>query len=116
MFRNNNLHPEQAKYFAKEAGFPSADVAGLVAEAIVHLIETEGDSEIVPKSQLRQLSTASQAGTERHRRIRLNCTLCGNPIIAQMNVDTQNPSINGPYFLELMQKINPACPHGLKDA
>jgi len=40
---------------AKAAGLPSSDMPTLVAEALVNLIETDGDSEIVRKSELKEL-------------------------------------------------------------
>lgn len=41
-------------YMAKDAGMPSSDMSMLAAEAVINLIETEGDSEIIKKSQLEE--------------------------------------------------------------
>lgn len=49
---------------AKEAGLPTGDIATLVAEALVHLIETEGNSEIVDKSELTELRGNVNSGDE----------------------------------------------------
>lgn len=42
-------------HMAKEAGLPTSDISTVVAEALINLIETDGDSEIVNKSELRKL-------------------------------------------------------------
>lgn len=52
---SSGIPPEMAEQFAQEAGLPSANVAQLVAEAIVNVIETDGASEIVPRVELEQL-------------------------------------------------------------
>lgn len=52
---NLGISPQQAAQFADEAGLPTNDAPQLIAEAIVHLIETDGQSEIVPRTELDQL-------------------------------------------------------------
>jgi hypothetical protein len=46
---------EVLDHMAKDAGLPSSDMATLVAEALVNLIETDGASEIITKSELKEL-------------------------------------------------------------
>lgn len=57
---------EQAAHFAAEAGMPANDTPKLIAEAIVHLIETEldGGSEIIARSELDTLREAVAAPAE----------------------------------------------------
>jgi len=43
---------------AQEAGLPSSDMPRLVAEAMVNLIQTDGESEIVLRSELASLRQA----------------------------------------------------------
>jgi hypothetical protein len=47
---------------AKEAGLPTSDMPTLVAEALINLIETNGDSEIVKKSELKELRERANSG------------------------------------------------------
>ena len=58
---SSGIPPEMAEQFAQEAGLPSANVAQLVAEAIVNVIETDGETEMVPRAELQQLR--AQAAT-----------------------------------------------------
>lgn len=44
MFQNSHIPGEMRDRFAEEAGLPHADVAKLTAEALVHLLETNGDA------------------------------------------------------------------------
>jgi hypothetical protein len=111
MFRQQALPPEMAEHFAKEAGFPKANVNMLVAEAIVSLIETEGEIELVTRPELAKLRLDATSGMERNRQVKLTCRLCGNPIINKMNVDTNNPTVDGVRFLTALQKMNKSCPH-----
>lgn len=52
---NSGLAPEQAAHFKQQAGLPDNDVPRLIAEAIVHLLETDGASTIISSDQLEQL-------------------------------------------------------------
>lgn len=47
---------------AKDAGLPTSDMSTLVAEAVVNLIETDGNSEIVNKSELKGLRENANGG------------------------------------------------------
>jgi hypothetical protein len=61
--KNLGISPEQAKHFAQQAGMPANDAPKLIAEALVHLIETDlnGGSTIISNAELAQLR--SQAAT-----------------------------------------------------
>ena len=63
--RSSGLPPELAEEFAKAAGFPVSDVPKLIAEALIHLIETDGQCTIVLNRQLAeqqaQTTTPEQA-------------------------------------------------------
>lgn len=51
---STGMPTDQAAHFAKEAGLPESDVPKLIAEAIVHMLETEG-LEVVARTELEQL-------------------------------------------------------------
>lgn len=61
--KNLGISPEQAAHFAKQAGMPANDAPKLIAEAVVHLIETDlnGGSTIISNAELEQLR--AQAAT-----------------------------------------------------
>lgn len=109
MFRTAALPPEMAQQFAKDAGLPSPDIAKLVAEAIVHLIESDNKT-IVDNAELTQLRADAAAGIERHRQPQVRCSACQQPLF-RINVDTANPTISGPHFIETISKLNATCPH-----
>jgi hypothetical protein len=110
------IPPEQAEQFAAAANLPTADVAKLTAEAVVSLIETEGASEIVPKTELAELRTiADTTEPPKHRQPRVCCNVCGKPLF-RINVDTENPKVAGKQFLEALATLDPDCPHTPKAA
>ena len=52
---STGIPPEMAKHFAEQAGFPTSDAPQLIAEAIIHLLETDCQLELVPKTEMAQL-------------------------------------------------------------
>jgi hypothetical protein len=58
------LPAEVLSHMAKDAGLPSSDMSKLVAEALVNLIETDGGSEIVRKSELKELREGAHRGDQ----------------------------------------------------
>lgn len=84
--------------------------AKLVGEAIVHTIESGGYS-IVSTAELAELRKQAKSGVDRHRHIGLTCTHCRNPIVKRINIDVENPTVNGPHFIEQMHSLHAACPH-----
>lgn len=109
------LPPEMAEQFAAEADLPSPDIAKLTAEAIVGLIEGEGESVIIPKTELAQLRSDATINVEKHRQPRVRCKTCGSPLF-RINVDTTDPTVNGHQFLEALATLSPECPHTPKVA
>ncbi|SRX93575.1 hypothetical protein MSP7336_01814 [Mycobacterium shimoidei] len=109
MFRTSAMPREMAEQFAKDAGLPSPDIARLVAEAIVHVIES-GNKTIVDNAELTQLRADAAAGLERHRQPQVCCSACHQPLF-RINVDTDRPTISGPHFIETIGKLSVACPH-----
>jgi hypothetical protein len=58
---NHRGIPQQVlDHYAREAGLPSSDLPKLIGEAVVHLIETQGNSEIVTKTELESLRKAAE--------------------------------------------------------
>lgn len=114
MFRTSAITPEMREAFANEADMPHSDIAKLVSEAIVALIEE--DHAIVPKADIAQLQAAA-AAAEPHRnaRIELRCR-CGTTLFtAEVNdFDTLTPTIYAPAVIKHMQTISPECALGHK--
>lgn len=73
---STGIPPEMAKHFAKEAGLPADDFPKLIGEAIVHLIETDGQTTLVPNAELEQLRAADLQPGEVTP---VNCAECGQP-------------------------------------
>lgn len=74
--RTTGIPPGMAQQFAATAGLPTADVPKLIAEAIVHQIETEldGGSEIISKTDLAALRRQAADAPDGTRIITLRCT------------------------------------------
>src|SRR6058998_3781783 len=78
MFRTAALSPEMRQQFAAEANLPTPDIARLVTEAIVALIEQ--DNVIIPKTEVAEMRKAAAASEPlRNQRIDLKCR-CGTPL------------------------------------
>lgn len=110
-FRMAGIPPEQAEQFARDAGYPSVDVPRLIGEALVHLIETEGDSEIVPRSELAAMRNAAAAAEpQRHRQVQVHC-YCGTPLFrAHMrDFDTDKPKVSGSELIKALTRLSPEC-------
>lgn len=110
-FRTAGLPPDQADQFARDAGYPSADIPKLVGEALVHLIETDGDSEIISKAELNQLRAAAAiAEPQRHRQVQVHC-YCGTPLFRAhiRDFDTDKPKVSGSELIKAMAQLSPEC-------
>lgn len=107
-----SLPPEVAEQFATEAGFPSADMPRMFAEAIVHLIEVGGDAEIVSRAELNLLRNAATA-SEPVRQAEFHCLACGGMLFgAQLrDADTAKPRLSGPGLIAAVSTLDPQCPH-----
>lgn len=56
---STGIPADQAKQFANEAGLPASDVPQLIAEAVIHTIETDGQSTIITNTELDALRQAA---------------------------------------------------------
>lgn len=108
-FRNTGLPADQAEAYAKEAGLPHMDLAQLVAESIVHLLETNGYP-LTPGVELEQLRLAAADREHlRHRLVDVHCN-CGAKLF-QANVtdfDTARAKIS-PQVINAMRALSPEC-------
>jgi hypothetical protein len=108
------IPPEMARQFASDAGLPSSDVTKLLAEAIVHLIETEGASTIIANTELDALRQAAAAAPEGTRAISVHCH-CDNtrsmPLLMLTVGKGDHVSVNGGPLLRALARRNPDCPH-----
>lgn len=60
-FAGRGIPPEMARHFADEAGLPPNDAPKVWAEALVHLIESDGGCVIVPKTEWDDVKAQSTA-------------------------------------------------------
>lgn len=106
MYRTDGQDPD-----ATEA---TMTIAKLHMTAIVHLIETDGDSTIVPNAELAQLRAAAAANEQlRHRQPTIYCQ-CGTSL-GRLNItdfDTDHPKVYGPSFIKHMHGLSPECAVG----
>lgn len=96
-FQQQELIPDGlAQQQADELGLPSPDLNRLQLEAIVHLIETEGNVELVDKAELAALRTAAAANEVKRHAILEFVTDCGQPAFRAMvrDFDTDHPRIS----------------------
>lgn len=94
-FRAAGLPPEYVEH--------ARSAAKLIGEALVNVIETEGESEIVSKTELERIRAAD---TRPHQPTPIACAQCGNPIL---HANTHNGRITLPPAA--LRRLNPACPH-----
>jgi hypothetical protein len=106
------LPPQVAEQFAADAALPTANIAQLFAEAIIHLIEQGGDSEIVPRAELNALR-ANSTTIAPTRQVEFHCLACGTMLFgAQLrDSNTDKPRLAGPGLIAAVSSLNPQCPH-----
>lgn len=114
MFRTTGMPTEQANHFAQQAGLPHGDIATLVGEALVHTIETDGDHELISKTELAQLrAIAANTKPQRYRQPHFHCN-CGSPLFKTNITDlhTDQPKLNGPALFAALAQLSPECALG----
>lgn len=109
MFRTANIPPQAAQHFAQQAGLPHPDIARLTAEAIVHTVETKGWAHI-QQNELEKLRLAAAPEPAGRMTLPFKCAVCHNTLF-RLNVDVNNPIVNGPHLLEQLSKLTTPCPH-----
>jgi len=113
-FRTAGIPPEMAEQFAAKAGYPSADITRLIAEAIVHLIETQGASEIIGTAELSRLRRAEAAAEpKRHRQVQVACH-CGTPLFTATiaDFDSDHAKVAGSELIKAMRTFGSECATG----
>lgn len=104
---STGIPPEMAQHFANEAGLPANDAPRLVAEAILHLIDTELGLELIPTNELRQLrAQVAEPDTSTGAAINIHCRC--NPRQPVLTVTGRRAAImtNGPA---LRQRLDQVC-------
>lgn len=85
----------------------------LLAEAIVHTIEKDGDCEIVPRSEVRGLRRA--VGDEPIRAmlpVHCHCdTTLSEPLMVLTVIDPEHITVDGPALITGLAKRKSTCPH-----
>lgn len=110
-FRMSGIPPEMAEQFARDAGYPSANIPLLIAEALVHLIETDGDSTIVRNTELAEMRAAQAlAEPQRNKQVEVRCH-CGTTLFGAMfkDFDTDKPRVAGPELIKAMRTLGVEC-------
>lgn len=103
--------------FKPSAGMPQemadlmSETTRQLGEAIVHLIETTGDSEIVPKAQIRSLRHAAGAETARQPVMPVSCRHCDTTLMQLTVDDPASVRIDGRALLRNLRKLDAKCPH-----
>lgn len=113
IFRANAVPPEMRDQFASEAGLPTSDINRLVVEAIIALIEQTHT--LVPNAEAAVMRQAVTENPARQRQLGVVCRSCGNPLF-RVNVDVENPRVDGKQLLNALGTLNPDCPHTTKAA
>lgn len=111
------IPPEMAKEFADEAGLPSSDAPKLLAEAIVHLIESEcdGGSTIIPNTELAALRKAAADAPDGTRIISLHCACdrtMTDPLLEFALGKDDRVVRDGKAILKALAGRTVDCPHG----
>lgn len=109
-YRTEGLEPDAAE--------ASMTLTKLHMTAIVHLIETDGASTIVPNAELAELRAAAAANeTLRHRTPRIYCQ-CGADLgkLHIADFDTDHPKVYGPAFIKHIHGLSPECAVGHRSA
>ena len=107
---------EMAAHFANEAGLPSNDTPRLLAEAIVHMLETDlaGGSTIIADVDLGQLQQAAADAPTHTRIVSVSCTCdntLSNPLLELPVTNSDHIIVNGGTLLRGLAQRNPDCPH-----
>lgn len=106
---STGIPKEMAQHFAEEAGLPSADATKLLAEAIVHLLESEiyGPE----REQLQQQAAAAPDGT----RVIAFHAACdrtkAKPLIEVTVPKTTDRAVIPCRAIKALFGRNPDCPH-----
>jgi len=107
--------------FKKTAGMPKemsdlmAETAKQLAEAIVDLIEGEGNSDIVPKDEVRSMRRAAGAG-DPVSTVPVYCRCNRNrddPLAILSVTDPAAIIVDGGTLIRGLAKRSPTCPHGV---
>lgn len=113
--RNTGIPAELTQHFADQAGLPTNDMPKLVAEALINLIETDGNSEIISRTELAELrqAAATLAGhTPTTITIHCHCdTNHTNPLLALAAGSGNQWTTNGRALINGLTRRNPECPH-----
>ncbi len=87
----------------------------LLAEALVHVIESEGGCEIIPRSQLRELQHAvGDAPVQQMLPVHCHCdTARTDPLMVLTVTNPDYIVVNGPALVGGLAARTVACPHGM---
>lgn len=115
---STGIPPEMAQHFADEAGLPGPHAATLLAEAVIHTLETEldGGSTIIANTELAALRQAAADAPDTTRTISVYC-LCdrtmSNPLLELAVAKDNRITINAKPLLAALHTRTIDCPHDM---
>jgi hypothetical protein len=83
----------------------------MMAEAIVHTIETDGNVEFVDRGELAALRHAAGDTDLANTSMPVYCR-CGTLLMVLSVIDPGNVRVDGPSLLRSFEQLGNACPHG----
>lgn len=94
-FQTATLPPGQAQQEAELAGLPHPNFALIWLEAVLHLVQTEGNVTLVDNAELADLRAAAAVNESKRNAVKECVTTCGLPAFRIMikDFDTDHPRV-----------------------
>lgn len=113
---STGIPPEMAEHFANQAGLPTNDAPRLLAEAIVHVLETElaGGSTLIADADLAVLRHAAAEAEGDTRVLSVYCSCDptkANPLLALLTTHSDSVMVDGKTLLANLKQRATNCPH-----
>jgi hypothetical protein len=112
--RSAGVPPDMAKSFADQAGLPTSDAPKLIAEAVVHLLETDGNFTIIDTTELQDLRIQAADAPDGIRTVTVHCR-CDRPRTDPLLVltvgKTDQVVLDMAPVIEGLARRSPVCPH-----
>lgn len=114
VFQTQTLPEGMAQDMAEQAGMPTPDLALHWLEAVLHLIESVGNVELVDKAELTRLRAATREREPKRNEIKpVHCATC-NTVLFRCNIrdfDTDHPRITPEVITALHSKTVDCAGH-----
>ncbi|MCH9728396.1 MAG: hypothetical protein K0U84_01710 [Actinomycetia bacterium] len=94
VFQTATLPDGMAQEMAAEAGIPTPDIALHFLEAVLHLIETVGEVELIDRAEVADLRAAAAANEAKRHQTLTFTTRCGTTLRAMVrDFNTTEPKV-----------------------